>query len=179
MNIEKMIYELSYNDILELPDDIRKPFFKKFLEFKAYIPDDIYSDSIPLKRMFWKIEELENNLYSDYIFNGDKVFYYPNITYTKVTKPFICSVSGARYNRSCQSLIFKPFFYLPAKKEAYVLEKGIRAHYHYEDFFPRTIKEFDIFYYNVINSYELGLEEYYNFFCNIKGELNIKKLKHK
>ena len=179
MDIEEIIYDLSYNDIMKMPEEIRFPFLLRFNEILNDISKDIYSDRKSLMRMLYETEEQKELMISDYTFSGERVNYYPNIIFRKTARDYTCSVSGARHSRGSECLIFKPFFYLPRSRECYVLAKPIKANYYYDYFFPKTIKEYDYFSNRVERSYELGDDEYYNFFCNIGGNLTLRRLNRK
>ena len=79
MDIEEIIYDLSYNDIMKMPEEIRFPFLLRFNEILNDISKDIYSDRKSLMRMLYETEEQKELMISDYTFSGERVNYYPNI----------------------------------------------------------------------------------------------------
>lgn len=174
--MESIVYDLSYNDICNLPEEYRDGLFQVFDSYLKVIPAQIYRPNRKLSDMLELSLLQEEDLVSDYVFSGEKVNYYPNIKRVISHIDYTCPVSGVKCIKGVETIIFKPFFFLPDRKASYVLEKAIRAHYYYEDFFPRSIKEYDDFVYKVEHAYELGLEDYYNFSCNLGRGLNLKKL---
>ncbi len=174
----KSIYDYSYNEICLVPSPLKEKLLEEFDNLMYGIPLKIYSDSKKLGYMIMENELLEDENVSDYVFPGEKVIYYSNIHLVKAAKEFLCAVSGERFKKGNECLIFKPFLYLPNKNICYATNR-IKAYYYYEDFFPRTLKEFDDFCYKIDHSYELNLEEYYNLSSNIGGGISIKKLSKK
>lgn len=169
------IYELSYNEINEMPNNIKKELLEKFKTIMQSIPDEIYRSDKKLYEMIYEAELLEEEKISDYIFSGEKVIYYKNEIYRKSMSSFTSAVTGYNFPRGTSAFIWKPFMYLPEKKEVYTI-KPIKVLETESDFFPTNIKGFDDFCYKVKNSYDLGLDEYYNFLMNTGG-IQIKKLR--
>lgn len=179
MDIEAVVYDASYDDIMMLSDDIREPFLLKFIELTQQIPLEIYSKKKKVIEMIYEQEQLEESLISQYVFPGEKVHYYPNIRFRRSSKEFICAVSGVRFKKGKECIVFKPFFYLPTKRESYILDKPIKADCYFHDFFPKTLQDYDYFLSRLEHSYISGDEEYSNFYSNIKENTMLRKLKHK
>lgn len=172
------IYELSYNDILSLPKNIKDVYLNEFLNLVKDVPKSIYNASRKLGHMLELAELEKESLISDYVFPGREIIYYPNVRRVVSKCSYTCPVSGMICSKGTETVLYKPFIYIPKENLSYVLEKAIRAHYYHEDFFPRTIKEFDDFMYKIEHSYELNLETYYSFYTMV-GDLKLRKLKRR
>lgn len=170
------IYSLSYDDILNTRLPYRKYLLIEFKNNLKYVNDKVYSDYKTLGDMILESEQIDTYEYSDYVFSGEKVIYYFNPKYRRSKKNFTCPVNGQVYTKGELAFIFKPFIYLPDKKESYTI-KEIKASSYEEDFFPNNINSFDEFYYKVENSYTLGLDKYYNFSTCIGGSIKLIKLR--
>lgn len=175
--MKKDIYEMSYNDIISL-NEKKDKYLELFEEIIKDIPQELYSNYKPIFIMLEEMDILEANHYSEYVFPEDKVNFYPNLKIVKTKNAFTCPISSSIINKGSECITYKPFLFLPNKKEAYVLKKAIKASTYYENFFPTNIKEFDEFAYKVNNSYTLNNEEYYNFNCNY-GDITLRKLKRR
>lgn len=165
---------MSYNDIISLNDN-RAYYLKMFENMIKDIPDSIYKNYKPLFIMLNEMELLEEHCFSEYVFPREKVNFYPNLSIVKTKTDFICPVSFSKVFSGSECVKYKPFIYLPYKKETYVISKAIKASTYYEDFFPTDIKTFDDFVYKINNSYDLDLKEYYNF-NSIYGDILLRKL---
>lgn len=174
----KDIYEMCYYDIISLNDKEKLVYLSLFEELIKDIPDEIYSKYKSLYVMLEENENLENSKYSEYVFPGEKVNFYPNLSIVKTNNTFTCPVSSEIIYKNSECIKYRPFIYLPNKKEVYVLNKTIKASTYYEYFFPINIKSFDDFVYKVNNSYDLNLDEYYNFNSNY-GDITLRRLKRR
>lgn len=170
------IYSLSYDDIVNSISPNKKDLLIEFRNNLKYINDEVYSDFKKLGDMILESEQLDTYQYSDYVFSGEKVIYYFNPKYRRSKKNFTCPVNGQVYTKGELAFIFKPFIYLPDKKEVYTI-KEIKASSYEDDFFPDNINSFDDFYYKIENSYTLGLDKYYNFSTCIGGSIKLIKLR--
>lgn len=173
--MDERIYEMTYNGILQMPEEERQLYLPQFEKMLSQVHDSIYSPNRTLIEMLMWSNLVEDENTSNYIFSGERLIYYPNIKFRTVFKPFLCPVSSQTVSRGEEGLVWDPLFWLPDKKSVYVLSKAIRAHYCYADFFPSDVTSLDDFWFRVNNAYELGLDDYYNFSCNV-GSLSLKML---
>lgn len=173
--MDDVIYGMSYNDILKMPEGERQLYLMSFEKLISELPDSVYSDYKTVGEMICEAEMVEDESISNYIFSGQHLIYYPNIKFRKVAKPFTCPVSGEIVGKGNEALIWKPLFWLPDVRETYVLSKSVRAHYYYSDFFPTSVCGLDDFWCKLNHSYDYGLDEHYNFISNVGG-LKLKKL---
>lgn len=177
--MDELIYNLSYRDILLLPYELKDKVINRFIKFLNDIPKCIYRNDKTLNEMLLEKEFLIQSKISHYVFSGSIVDYYPNIKFKKVLKPFTCPISGEFMSVGSEEVIWNPLFCLPESGDLYSLEKAIRVnyyYYYYSDFFPTDVLSLDDFFFKVENSYELNLDDYYNFFCNTGG-LKLRKFK--
>jgi len=172
------VYELSYNDIMSLPSNIKDFYLKEFNSLLVGVSDTIYKPNKKLGDMLELTELEKESLISDYVLPGREVIYYPNLRRVNSKCEYTCPVSSMICSKGTETVLFKPFLFIPKENISYVLEKSIRAHYYYEDFFPTNIKAFDEFMYKIEHSYELNLDDYYNFYTMV-GNLSLRKLKRR
>ncbi len=205
---EDDIYNCSLKTILNSEDELTKEdnilIFKEHIlslandpVFKRFGPDitvykkifDLYEQNKLtgdlLKTCDATISELYealNNIYtmsqSSYCFPGHVVIVHPNIRVKKSLKEHICSFSGAKIRKGSEYLSYQLFIEDLTDNCIYTLAKAIPAEIGYEDYFPQNIHQLDDFIYKVKHSYELGLEDYYNFATNTKcDDLGITLIK--
>ena len=170
------IYRMSYNDILSLNDDIREYYMDLFNKEIEQIDDSIYSPYKPLYQMICENEDILDSKVSEYFFEGEIINFYPIINTRKSLNNKVCHISGDIIYKNSLYVTYKAFLYNKQKKEAFVLKKPINVMPYYEFILPKTLKEFEEFAIKVRNSYDLNLEEYYNFYANYKSDISVRKL---
>lgn len=157
--------------------------FKKIFELyekKQLTGDMLENYDITLRKLY----EIFNDIYlkyeSTYLFPEHIILVYPNIKVKKALKEHLCSFSGARIYKGEEYISYQLFIEDLTDNSVYTLNKAISTEIGYEDYLPKDIQQLDDFVYKLNHSYELDLDDYYNFATNIKADnLGIKLIKRK
>ncbi len=157
---------LYYNDLKEIIKD-------KKTEIVSFI-----KDNESLENIYNNIEEFYDSLKSNIIFNGDYVRFYPNIRIFKSQIEITCHFSGSIIRKNQEYCNYYPLLYNISKKKSYKLNKRIKCEIGYFYNLPTTLHDFELFYNNLENSYNLINDDlnYYDISSNL-GDYKILQIK--
>ena len=133
---------------------------------------------LSLEEMAFNIEEYIESMYSEYLFEGDVISFYPIIREVKSKRDILCHFSGSKISKGSLYCSYKVFIQNDTSKKRFVLDKTINVELSYRDMLPTDLKSFERFIYNLDNSYEnQGKTEinYYSISSNI-GKLELREL---
>lgn len=192
------IYNYSLQTILNSEDDLTKEdnvqiFKEQVLDlvndrlFKRLGPDltgfrhifDLYEQGkltgdmlinydITLQQLYEEVNEIYAMYESNYLFPGHHVIVYPNISVRSALKEHICSFSGAKIHKGSEYISYQLFIEDLTDNSIYTLAKALPLEIGYEEYLPTNIQQLDDFVYKLQHSYDLDLDDYYNFVTNIK-----------
>ena len=206
---EESMYDYDIQTILNIEDNCTKNYilneFKKmvysFFEdklFKRIYPDikhyknifDLYENdqlkgedllgySASINLLSEEYQQIYDEHYSTYYFEGHLLIIYPSVKVLKANKIHLCSFTGARIYKGSYYNRYKLFIEDMTDGALYVTD-DFMSEIGADVIFPTTVRELDDFLYKLSICYENDLDEYYEIACNMKSDtLGIKLVKRK
>lgn len=180
-------YSLSLNEINNIDDlSLKKEVLVLYTEEIKKLEQDpigyLFIDpNKSIEEIYFDIEQYIESFRSKYLFDNDRVRFYPSIKEVIANKDTICHFSGGIIRKGSLYLNYRPLLQNMDTNKKYVLKKTIKVEIGYRDLLPTTLKEFEEFIYNLDNAYSLNKDnelDYYSINCNL-GSWSLLELKNK
>lgn len=182
--IERLVFTLTYNNLLDIEQELLRTIcLKRYEEEKENIInmfpslEDYFDDYRSLEYNYYNLEQIYNESISGHLFPGDQVRYYPIVEEFKAKVKHTCAISGAIINPGSYYEQFKAILNNVSQHKSFVSTK-IRYERGSDFRVPASLHEFEDFCYRLERSYDFGLAEEYNIFCNIGG-MQLQRIRYK
>lgn len=138
--------------------------------------------NISIEEIYYNIDQYTESLKSTYLFDNEKVKFYPSIKENKATKNITCHFSGGTIYKGSTYCSYRPFIQNMDSGKKYILKDTIKVELYYRDQLPVTLQEFEEFIYNLDNAYKTqrnnGVIDFYTISCNLRS-WSLQELKQK
>ena len=100
-----------------------------------------------------RVQELYAEYSSSFLFPNRLMAFYPQLKERTSTKEITCNLSGAKIKSGTVYYTYYPFIEDVNNGRVYTVSKRINATLDYVDYFPKTLIEYEDWYYRLKNSY--------------------------
>lgn len=102
---------------------------------------------------FKRVQELYLQYTSSFLFPNRLMAFYPQLKENNATRELTCNLSGAKIKKGSVYYTYYPFIEDIKNGRVYTVSKRINATLDYVDYFPKSLIEYEEWYYKIKNSY--------------------------